>query len=47
MIKDIQKDISKVVPTANEVIEDVTKTTSHVLMNYNVNADLVNLDSPG
>ena len=46
MIKDIQKDISKVVPTANEVIEDVTKTTSHVIMNYNVNADLGKISTP-
>src|SRR6266540_625144 len=46
MVKDIQRDISKVVPTANELINDVTKTTSDVLLNCNVNADLGKISTP-
>lgn len=46
MIKDIQRDISKVVPTANELINNVTNTTSEVLLNCNVNADLGKISTP-
>lgn len=46
MVKEIQRDISKIVPTANELINDVTKTTSDVLLNCNVNADLGKISTP-
>jgi division protein CdvB (Snf7/Vps24/ESCRT-III family) len=46
MIKDIQRDISKVVPTANDLINNVTNTTSEVLLNCNVNADLGKISTP-
>lgn len=36
MIKDIQKDISKAVPTANEVFSEMTSMTSDVLINSNI-----------
>lgn len=39
LIKDIEKDISMVIPTAQEVLNDVTKASSEIL-NYNVNPDL-------
>ncbi len=39
LIKDIEKDISMVIPTAHEVLNDVTNASSEVL-NYNVNPDL-------
>lgn len=39
LIKDIEKDISMVIPTANEVLNDVTNASSEIL-NYNVNPDL-------
>jgi division protein CdvB (Snf7/Vps24/ESCRT-III family) len=39
LIKDIEKDISMVIPTAHEVLNDVTKASSEIL-NYNVNSDL-------
>ena len=39
LIKDIEKDISMVIPTAHEVLNDVTKASSEIL-NYNVNPDL-------
>lgn len=39
LIKDIEKDISMVIPKAHEVLNDVTKTSSEIL-NYNVNPDL-------
>jgi len=39
LIKDIEKDISMVVPTAHEVLNDVTTATSEIL-NYNVNSDM-------
>src|SRR4029078_9140237 len=46
MVKEIQRDISKIVPTANELINDATKTTSDVLLNCNVNADLGKISTP-
>jgi hypothetical protein len=46
MVKEIQRDISKIVPTANELINDVTRTTSDVLLNCNVNADLGKISTP-
>lgn len=39
LIKDIEKDISMVIPTAYEVLNDVTSASSEIL-NYNVNPDL-------
>ena len=39
LIKDIEKDISMVIPKAHEVLNDVTKASSEIL-NYNVNPDL-------
>ena len=39
LIKDIEKDISMVVPTAHEVLNDVTTAASEIL-NYNVNSDM-------
>lgn len=46
MVKDIQRDISKVVPTANELINSVTNTTSEVLMNCKVSDDLGRISTP-
>ncbi|HEY9398420.1 MAG TPA: hypothetical protein VIP29_00835 [Nitrososphaeraceae archaeon] len=39
LIKDIEKDISMVIPTAHEVLNDVTCASSEIL-NYNVNPEL-------
>ena len=39
LIKDIEKDISMVIPTAHEVLNDVTMASSEIL-NYNVNPEL-------
>jgi division protein CdvB (Snf7/Vps24/ESCRT-III family) len=39
LIKDIEKDISMVIPTACEVLNDVTVASSEIL-NYNVNPDV-------
>jgi len=39
LIKDIEKDISMVIPTAHEVLNDVTTASSEIL-NYNVNPDV-------
>jgi division protein CdvB (Snf7/Vps24/ESCRT-III family) len=39
LIKDIEKDISMVIPTAREVLNDVTVASSEIL-NYNVNPDV-------
>ena len=39
LIKDIQKDISMVIPTAHEVLNDVTNASSEIL-NYNVNPEV-------
>lgn len=39
LIKDIEKDISMVIPTAHEVLKDVTNASSEIL-NYNVNPEV-------
>ena len=39
LIKDIERDISMVIPTAHEVLNDVTNASSEIL-NFNVNPDL-------
>jgi division protein CdvB (Snf7/Vps24/ESCRT-III family) len=39
LIKDIEKDISLVIPTAHAVLNDVTSASSEIL-NYNINPDL-------
>ena len=39
LIKDIEKDISMVIPTAHEVLNDVTNASSEIL-NYNVNPEV-------
>ena len=39
LIKDIEKDISMVIPTAHEMLNDVTDASSEIL-NYNVNTDI-------
>lgn len=39
LIKDIERDISMVIPTAHEVLNDVTKASSEIL-NYDVNPEL-------
>jgi division protein CdvB (Snf7/Vps24/ESCRT-III family) len=39
LIKDIERDISMVIPTANEVLNDVTNASSEIL-NFNVNPEL-------
>jgi division protein CdvB (Snf7/Vps24/ESCRT-III family) len=39
LIKDIEQDISMVIPTAHEVLNDVTNASSEIL-NYDVNPDL-------
>jgi len=39
LIKDIERDISMVVPTAHEVLNEVTNASSEIL-NFNVNPDL-------
>jgi len=39
LIKDIEKDISMVIPTANEVLNDVTNASSEIL-NYKVNPEV-------
>jgi division protein CdvB (Snf7/Vps24/ESCRT-III family) len=39
LIKDIEKDISLVIPTAHKVLNDVTSASSEIL-NYNINPDL-------
>lgn len=39
LIKGIEKDISMVIPTAHEVLNDVTNASSEIL-NYNVNAEV-------
>ena len=46
MIKDIQKDISKVVPTASRLIDDMVKTSSEVLNNYNVHEEFGKITNP-
>ena len=39
LIKDIERDISMVIPTAHEVLNEVTNASSEIL-NYNVNPEL-------
>ena len=39
LIKDIEKDISTVIPRANEMLNDVTNASSEIL-NYNVNTEV-------
>ena len=39
LIKDIEKDISMVIPTAHQVLNDVTNASSEIL-NFNVNPEL-------
>ena len=39
LIKDIEKDISMIIPTAHEVLNDVTNASSEIL-NYNVNPEV-------
>lgn len=39
LIKDIEKDISMVIPTAHEVLNDVTNASSEIL-NFNVNPEV-------
>ena len=39
LIKDIEKDISTVIPKANEMLKDVTNASSEIL-NYNVNTEV-------
>lgn len=46
MIKDIQKDISNVVPNANGVISEVSSITSDVLVNSNVKLDASKVSTP-
>jgi division protein CdvB (Snf7/Vps24/ESCRT-III family) len=48
MIKDIQKDISRSVPAANEVLSEVTSMTSDVLANSNIasNVDKTSISTP-
>jgi division protein CdvB (Snf7/Vps24/ESCRT-III family) len=46
MIKEIQKDISKVVPTASRLIDDMVKTSSEVLNNYNVREEFGKITNP-
>ena len=46
MIKEIQKDISKVVPTASRLIDDMVKTSSEVLNNYNVHEEFGKIANP-
>ena len=46
MIKDIQKDVSKAVPTANEVLSEMTSMTSDVLVNSNISSDVDKISTP-
>jgi division protein CdvB (Snf7/Vps24/ESCRT-III family) len=46
MIKDIQKDVSKAVPTANEVLSEMTSMTSDVLVNSNISIDVNKISTP-
>jgi division protein CdvB (Snf7/Vps24/ESCRT-III family) len=40
LIKDIQRDISNVVPSANGIVSEVSSITSDVLVNSNLNLDI-------
>jgi division protein CdvB (Snf7/Vps24/ESCRT-III family) len=46
MIKDIHKDISKVVPTASSLIAEMVKTSSDVINNCNVNEEFGKIVNP-
>jgi division protein CdvB (Snf7/Vps24/ESCRT-III family) len=46
MIKDIQRDISNVVPSANGVISEVNSITSDVLFNSNIKLDTNKVPTP-
>jgi division protein CdvB (Snf7/Vps24/ESCRT-III family) len=46
MIKDIQKDISNVVPSANGVMSEVSSITSDILVNSNVRLDVGKVSTP-
>lgn len=46
LVKDIQKEISNVVPSANGVISEVSSITSDVLINSNVKIDMNKVSPP-
>jgi division protein CdvB (Snf7/Vps24/ESCRT-III family) len=46
LVKDIQKEISNVVPSANGVISEVSSITSDVLINSNVKVDMNKVSAP-
>jgi division protein CdvB (Snf7/Vps24/ESCRT-III family) len=46
LVKDIQKEISNVVPSANGVISEVNSITSDVLINSNVKLDVNKVSAP-
>lgn len=46
LVKDIQKEISNVVPSANGVISEVSSITSDVLINSNVMIDMNKVSAP-
>ena len=46
LVKDIQKEISNVVPSANGVISEVSSITSDVLINSNVKIDMNKVSAP-
>ncbi len=45
MLQDIQKDLSKVVPSANDVISQVHNMSNDVLINSNINTDVSKIGS--
>lgn len=46
LVKDIQKEISNVVPSANGVISEVSSITSDVIINSNVKIDMNKVSAP-
>lgn len=46
LVKDIQKEISNVVPSANGVISEVSSITSEVIINSNVKIDMNKVSAP-
>lgn len=46
LVKDIQKEISNVVPSANGVISEVSSITSDVIINSNVKIDVNKISAP-
>src|SRR5919197_3523217 len=46
MIRDIQKDISKAGPTANEVLSEMTSLASDVLVNSKISSDVDKISIP-